>query len=107
MRVTMVSLRGLNLFFRTIKIYFSPQDLNGHFKKNQDALQLLTFVFLRRDLDQEKELPAVAVECILCLVDVKEALGWMRNRQEIRGLNIGCWASCFYLLLGFTRNRTK
>ncbi|XP_039439265.1 U6 small nuclear RNA (adenine-(43)-N(6))-methyltransferase [Culex pipiens pallens] len=93
-------------------------DLNGRVKldfKNREALQLLTRVLLRRDFGLEVELPAgklvptlpLRLNYILWLEDVEEALGWRRNRAELRGLDIGCGASCIYPLLGVARNRTR
>ena len=53
-----VSLRGLNPFFRTIEVDFPPAEFKHRVKKNRDALPLLTRVLLQRDFDLEKNLPA-------------------------------------------------
>uniref|UniRef100_A0A1Q3F2P4 U6 small nuclear RNA (adenine-(43)-N(6))-methyltransferase n=1 Tax=Culex tarsalis TaxID=7177 RepID=A0A1Q3F2P4_CULTA len=93
-------------------------DLNGRVKldfKNRDALQLLTRVLLRRDFGLEVDLPPgklvptlpLRLNYVLWLEDIEGALGWRKNRAGIRGLDIGCGASCIYPLLGVARNRSR
>nr|XP_019539786.2 U6 small nuclear RNA (adenine-(43)-N(6))-methyltransferase-like [Aedes albopictus] len=92
-------------------------DLNGKLKldyKDRKALQLLTSCLLKRDYGLQVDLPPdklvptlpLRLNYILWLEDLEEALGW-KNRAEVRGLDIGCGASCIYPLLGVVHSKRR
>ncbi|XP_065080257.1 U6 small nuclear RNA (adenine-(43)-N(6))-methyltransferase [Ochlerotatus camptorhynchus] len=92
-------------------------DLNGRIKldyKDRKALQLLTACLLKRDFGLELDLPPdklvptlpLRLNYILWLEDLEEAFGW-KNRSEVRGLDIGCGASCIYPLLGVSHSKHR
>ncbi|XP_055530951.1 U6 small nuclear RNA (adenine-(43)-N(6))-methyltransferase [Wyeomyia smithii] len=86
-------------------------DLNGRIKldyKNKTALQLLTHCLLLRDFKLDVELPPdkliptlpLRLNYVHWLEDFETAFGWKVNKDAgVRGLDIGCGASCIYPLL--------
>ncbi|XP_001660022.2 methyltransferase-like protein 16 homolog [Aedes aegypti] len=92
-------------------------DLNGRLKldyKDKKALQLLTTCLLKRDFGLQIDLPPdklvptlpLRLNYILWLEDLEDALGW-KSRPEVRGLDIGCGASCIYPLLGVVHSKHR
>lgn len=91
--------------------------MNGHIKlnyKDKTALQMLTCCLLKRDFGLNLELPPdkliptlpLRLNYILWLEDIEESLSW-KDRSGIKGLDIGCGASCIYPLLAAVHSKHR
>ncbi|XP_055631255.1 U6 small nuclear RNA (adenine-(43)-N(6))-methyltransferase [Toxorhynchites rutilus septentrionalis] len=109
-------------FLALVKLYpeltkVTYVDMSGRLKlnyKDVTALQLLTCCLLRRDFGLEIELPPdkliptlpLRLNYILWLEDIEGTFGW-KNRSAVRGLDIGCGASCIYPLLATVQSKHR
>lgn len=91
--------------------------MNGKLKldyKDKKALQLLTSCLLKRDFGLQVDLPPdklipvlpLRLNYILWLEDMENALGW-KSQTIVKGLDIGCGASCIYPLLGVVHSKHR
>ncbi|XP_058831124.1 U6 small nuclear RNA (adenine-(43)-N(6))-methyltransferase [Topomyia yanbarensis] len=91
-------------------------DLNGRLKldyKNKTALQLLSRCLLKRDFGIDIEIPPdkliptlpLRLNYVLWLEDFETAFRLKLDKKELRGLDIGCGASCIYPLLCVSRSK--